>query len=535
MSISTSPRDRQSGSRSLPFTQPQRVPARSYVPNSNSYQSHPSKSFCTLNFRISPTETHLVPIEGPRNRFQEIRNDTADLASYGRSETDRPERFPGSLQQVEKATSGAESSNATTIYDQGCEGHESYRPFSAAIVDEASERISGEDRPASKSLPFLGFNAQQSLKDDCSRDLTPRQPPSDNSHSTAGKGEIIQTIDEDSPLLSKPVDYGINDIHYHSSPQDLENQRQDPIRRPLASRRKAFLSFRNLGKLGNWFKDCRQVSKDSPKRWVTATLRAFAPLIIGLLMNILDALSYGRIMFPLAEPIFADLAPVGISMFYVSTIISQLVYSLGSSGFQAGVGSEMIEVIPFFHQMAFKILSEVGREKPDVVRSTTFIAFIMSSVITGITFLLMSRFRLGELIGFFPHHVLTGCIGGIGLFLLQTGLDVSARLDGDLHPDLGTIGKLFAKDTLPRWLIPLALMLTLFLIKWWCHSAFVDASFYCGLLLVFHVTVAAIPNEQLEDLQRSGWVFQGPQIDMPWYSLYSLYSKLSSTSHCCNY
>ena len=133
---------------------------------------------------------------------------------------------------------------------------------------------------------------------------------------------------------------------------------------------------------------------------------------------------------------------------------------------------------------------------------------------------------------FFPHHVLTGCIGGIGLFLLQTGLDVSARLNGDLHPDLGLIEKLFAKDTLPRWLIPLALMLTLFLIKWWCHSAFVDASFYCGLLLVFHVTVAAIPNQQLEDLQRSGWVFQGPQIDMPWYSLYSLYSKSSSTFYC---
>jgi len=35
-------------------------------------------------------------------------------------------------------------------------------------------------------------------------------------------------------------------------------------------------------------------------------------------------------------------------MFYVSCIISQLTYSTGSI-FRGGVGSEMIEVVPFFH------------------------------------------------------------------------------------------------------------------------------------------------------------------------------------------
>ena len=52
--------------------------------------------------------------------------------------------------------------------------------------------------------------------------------------------------------------------------------------------------------------------------------------------------------FPLGEPVFADLGPDGVSMFYVSCIISQLTYSIGSI-FRGGVGSEMIEVVPFFH------------------------------------------------------------------------------------------------------------------------------------------------------------------------------------------
>lgn len=48
------------------------------------------------------------------------------------------------------------------------------------------------------------------------------------------------------------------------------------------------------------------------------------------------------ILFPLGEPIFADLGPDGLSMFYVSCIISQLTFSLGGSVFKGGIGSEMV-------------------------------------------------------------------------------------------------------------------------------------------------------------------------------------------------
>ena len=50
----------------------------------------------------------------------------------------------------------------------------------------------------------------------------------------------------------------------------------------------------------------------------------------------------GMILFPLGEPMFAQLGPDGISMFYVSCIVSQLVYSLGGSVFKGGIGSEMV-------------------------------------------------------------------------------------------------------------------------------------------------------------------------------------------------
>lgn len=47
------------------------------------------------------------------------------------------------------------------------------------------------------------------------------------------------------------------------------------------------------------------------------------------------------ILFPLGSPVFANLGSAGISIFYVSTIISQLTFSFGSI-FKGGIGSELV-------------------------------------------------------------------------------------------------------------------------------------------------------------------------------------------------
>ncbi len=58
------------------------------------------------------------------------------------------------------------------------------------------------------------------------------------------------------------------------------------------------------------------------------------------------------ILFPLGSPIFSGLGSAGISIFYVSTIISQLTFSFGSI-FKGGVGSELVSgskfVTPNYH------------------------------------------------------------------------------------------------------------------------------------------------------------------------------------------
>jgi len=52
----------------------------------------------------------------------------------------------------------------------------------------------------------------------------------------------------------------------------------------------------------------------------------------------------GMILFPLGEKVFENTGPDGISMFYVSCIVSQLIFSCGGSIFKGAVGSEMVRL-----------------------------------------------------------------------------------------------------------------------------------------------------------------------------------------------
>ncbi|KAL2012925.1 hypothetical protein VTN00DRAFT_450 [Thermoascus crustaceus] len=269
----------------------------------------------------------------------------------------------------------------------------------------------------------------------------------------------------------------------------------------------------------------------NPKSWdrhaiwengVVYPASLFPSVLLGLLLNILDALSYGMILFPLGEPMFADLGSDGISMFYVSTIIAQLVFSCGGTIFKGGVGSEMIEVVPFFHKMAFMILSRIGEDNPRSVLATCILSFALSSILTGAVFFLMGACKLGSLIGFFPRHILIGCIGGVGWFLVTTGVEVSARLPGTLEYNLTTVHKLFQLDTIFLWTIPLFLAIGLLVLKRFVRSNFLVGGYFIMVAAIFYL-VKFISKIPLDTLRSKGWVFAAPSSQNPWYHFYTLY------------
>jgi sulfate permease, SulP family len=245
------------------------------------------------------------------------------------------------------------------------------------------------------------------------------------------------------------------------------------------------------------------------------------------------------ILFPLGNPIFSSLGPAGISIFYVSTIVSQLTFSAGSI-FKGGVGSELvsaasspvkphansdqIEVVPFFHSMAATITSIVGEDKPDAVIATTITSFALSSMLTGLVFYMMGRFQLGYIIGFIPRHILIGCIGGVGWFLVATGFEVSARL-GEFRYDLETVRRLFEPETLLLWLIPLSLAVLLFVLQRKIVSRYFLPAYILCIPLVFYFIVLSMDSLSPQHLRETGWIFEAPEAGQPWWYFWTLYSK----------
>jgi SulP family sulfate permease len=173
--------------------------------------------------------------------------------------------------------------------------------------------------------------------------------------------------------------------------------------------------------------------------------------------------------------------------------------------------------------MAFAIMQEVGEDNPKAVVATTILAFSVSSVVTGLVFFALGALKLGSLIGFFPRHILVGCIGGVGWFLFVTGLEVSARLDGNLTYGLETLKALMRPDTFPLWMTPLALAVLLMAIqRRWSHPLIVPLYFML-IPIIFYLVVLIIPNLGVDDLRQRGWVFEAPEANQPWWHFYTLY------------
>jgi SulP family sulfate permease len=181
--------------------------------------------------------------------------------------------------------------------------------------------------------------------------------------------------------------------------------------------------------------------------------------------------------------------------------------------------------VPFFHNMALKITDTVGKENPEAVIATTIVAYALSSMMTGLVFYLMGRFKFGFMVGFIPRHILIGCIGGVGWFLVATGFEVSARLEGSLEYNLDTLQQLTRPECLPLWICPLFLAIVLFWGQAKITSKYFLPLYILAIPVIFYLFVVTIDSLDTDTLRDSGLIFEGPPPGEPWWYFYTLYRK----------
>ncbi|CEL61232.1 putative protein C24H6,11c OS=Schizosaccharomyces pombe (strain 972 / ATCC 24843) GN=SPAC24H6.11c PE=4 SV=1 [Rhizoctonia solani AG-1 IB] len=265
-------------------------------------------------------------------------------------------------------------------------------------------------------------------------------------------------------------------------------------------------------------------SPENLKSTLSLVVTSIPAVILGMLLNVLDGVSYGMIIFP-AGDIFLGFGGLGVSMFFVTAFVAQMVYTFGGSAFEGANGSMMIEVVPFFHMLTTGIVAHVGEENPRAVIATTMVAFCLSSVLTGLTFLLLGLFRLGVLIGFFPRHILVGCIGGVGIFLIETGLEVAAGIndEGGFQYNLETFKLYFMNSrNLLLWLPAFGLAVLLRVITHRFHHQLIFPMYFIGIGVIFYIVVAIVGID-LQALRGGGWVFDVGGSTEPWWHFYTYF------------
>jgi SulP family sulfate permease len=317
-------------------------------------------------------------------------------------------------------------------------------------------------------------------------------------------------------------------------------------------------------------------SPSSIKQTSSLALAALPAVLLGCLLNILDALSYGMLIFPASPPFTGvrvstdsigstmhstmqstlegtpetvNLIPAGVSMFFVSALVAQVVYSAGGSGFAGANGSMMIEVVPFFHIIANGIVDGInaefeatcsagsvvgsvahalcgGRNKDAEIVATTLAAYALSSLLTGLAFLLLGHLKLGRLIGFFPRHILVGCIGGVGVFLLITGFTVTTRMsEDDFSFSIPVLKTFMEAKNFMLWAPALVLAVGVRLItaKW--NKQLIFPAYFLAIPVLFYAVVLVLPSSTgvtLSTLREHGFLFDTPPAGA-WYAFYGYF------------
>lgn len=185
------------------------------------------------------------------------------------------------------------------------------RLYSASIESIRAHSLALGDRYMAESSPANSPSQSRRQSGDIEYLVSPVTPVSPSTTHSILSHLLKKDNHEREPLIQrhKSKDYNSTTNNSSTTLTDPELGNDQEPTHPLDNQRKGPKEF------------CQIKNKLSdPQSWITCFTQpiGYIPaVILGLLLNLLDAISYGMITFPLNNPIFASFGPEGISMFFV--------------------------------------------------------------------------------------------------------------------------------------------------------------------------------------------------------------------------
>lgn len=239
-----------------------------------------------------------------------------------------------------------------------------------------------------------------------------------------------------------------------------------------------------------------QTGKTSP---LSSTLTASA--IFGLL-NSSFMVSYATLIYVKSSPEYFATA---VALFLVGGAISSIILSMFST-YQGSVGTIQDVPVAVAGIIALSMTQIFSSQaSPEVLFANIFMTIAVSTMLTGVGFLLLGYFKLGNLVRFIPFPVLGGFLAATGWLLVGGGIQVGTGV-GFKISSLSTF-----VQSVP--FIPLLLAISFGLILLILTSKFPKNMFVTPGMIIFSIAAFLVIGTQfgssLSDLKATGW-FLGP-------------------------
>ncbi|MFW6182424.1 MAG: SLC26A/SulP transporter family protein [Chloroflexota bacterium] len=226
-------------------------------------------------------------------------------------------------------------------------------------------------------------------------------------------------------------------------------------------------------------------------------------LIIGLVQVIL-AISFAALIF--AGPLSAYVGQ-GIGLALFAALLGGLAVTFLSSlpGTVAGNQDIPAAIMAVSAATIVGAMTAGGGEAAGrQVFITVVVAIGLTTVLTGLFFYGLGRFRLGSLVRYLPYPVLGGFLAGTGWLLMVGAMGIMV----DSLPPLASLPSLLEPALLLRWLPGVLLALLIVFVLQRTESALALPAVVLGAVALFY-TAAALGGSGAATLSDGGWLL-GP-------------------------
>ncbi len=247
------------------------------------------------------------------------------------------------------------------------------------------------------------------------------------------------------------------------------------------------------------------------RRTTTWLIWVFAGLIIGAVECVL-AIAFATFVFGRAA-LVRDL-PAGIGL-YLGAAVLTLGFLAWRAGPRGVVGSVQDAPAAALSTVATVVAAKAAElahtaqisglkdyDPPDIFL-TVVTAGILVTVLCGIVFAVIGRFRLGGLIRFVPYPVVGGFLAGTGWLLFKGGVNAASGMQVQLR-NLGSLFEFQLSRLLPALAFGVILLIAVRLIK---RPLVIPTVIGIGLV-VFAIGVI-VTGSSIDEVREGGWLLFG--------------------------